>query len=235
MPQFSVIFPAAGASSRFGANKLLANLGGQPVIVRTINAFLPREDVAEIIIATNQRAMIEEAIAQLAYPESILKSPKLRWCDGGETRAHTVKIATDEATSEWIAIHDAARPLTSQDLIDRVFACAEQKGASAPAMPVALTIKEAQGPLPTKILRTVPRARLWAMQTPQVMRRSALIDSYAACSLPLDQITDDVQLLELAGQAVTLVAGEERNLKITTPLDLDIALLHLSRDSADGL
>jgi 2-C-methyl-D-erythritol 4-phosphate cytidylyltransferase len=228
MPSFAVIFPAAGASTRFGENKLVADLVGQPVIVRAINAFLPREDVSEIVIATRDRQSLEEAIQRLDHADVILGSRKLRWCDGGQTRAHTVQLAARATRAEWIAIHDAARPLVSQDLIDRAFAAALSGGAAAPAMPMHLTIKEAHGPLPAAIIRTVPRDRLWAMQTPQCMRRTDLLDAFENCGLSLDQITDDVQLLELTARPVTLVAGEERNLKITTPLDLKIASMLLA-------
>ena len=124
---------------------------------------------------------------------------------------------------EWVAVHDAARPLVSAELIARTLAAAIQYGAAVPAMPVTLTVKEADGPLPAKVQRTLPRQALWAMQTPQVMRRMDLVEAFARCPLPLDQITDDVQLLELAGRDVWLVAGEERNLKITTWTDMLVA------------
>ena len=91
----------------------------------------------------------------------------------------------------------------------------------------SVTSKEA---LPARVERTVPRDRLWAMQTPQVMRREALREAFTRCPIPLEQVTDDVQLLELAGHAVWLVAGEERNLKITTPMDLKLAELLLKAD-----
>lgn len=227
MPSFAVILPAAGTSTRFGENKLVADLNGQPVIVRSINAFLPREDVSEIVIATRDRACIEDAINQLEHADIILNSRKLRWCQGGQTRAHTVQIAARATRAEWIAIHDAARPLVTQDLIDRTFAAALSDGAAAPAMPVHLTIKEARGPLPASIIRTVPRDRLWAMQTPQCMRRDDLLNAFENCGVALEQITDDVQMLELTGRPVTLVTGEERNLKITTPIDLRVAQLLL--------
>ena len=94
-------------------------------------------------------------------------------------------------------------------------------------MPVALTIKQADGPLPAKVRATVPRHTLWAMQTPQAMRREDILAAFSACSLPLDQVTDDAQLLELASRDVWLVEGEERNLKITTRTDLQIAELIL--------
>jgi 2-C-methyl-D-erythritol 4-phosphate cytidylyltransferase len=124
---------------------------------------------------------------------------------------------------EWVAIHDAARPLVSDELIERTFAAARAHGAAVPAMPVPLTVKQADGPLPARVQRTLPRHTLWAMQTPQIMRRAALLSAYSNCPLTLDQITDDTQLLELAGEEVWLVAGEERNLKITTQSDLRLA------------
>jgi 2-C-methyl-D-erythritol 4-phosphate cytidylyltransferase len=128
---------------------------------------------------------------------------------------------------EWVAVHDAARPLVSQQLIDDTFAAAREHGAAVPALPVNLTIKQATGPLPSKVLRTVPRHELWAMQTPQIMRRRELLEGFEKCPLPLEQVTDDVQILELTGNNVWLVAGDDRNLKITTPLDVQIAELLL--------
>jgi 2-C-methyl-D-erythritol 4-phosphate cytidylyltransferase len=128
---------------------------------------------------------------------------------------------------EWVAVHDAARPLVSQSLIDRTIDVAKVQGAAVPALPVALTIKQATGPLPARVERTVPRHTLWAMQTPQVMRRADLLAAFENCPLPLHQITDDAQLLELAGREVWLVEGEERNLKITTQSDLLIAQMLL--------
>jgi 2-C-methyl-D-erythritol 4-phosphate cytidylyltransferase len=79
------------------------------------------------------------------------------------------------------------------------------------------------------VQRTLQRDQLWAMQTPQAMRRRDLLSAFDSCPLPLDQITDDVQLLELAGKPVWLVDGEERNLKITNPIDLQIAAALLSK------
>jgi 2-C-methyl-D-erythritol 4-phosphate cytidylyltransferase len=107
-------------------------------------------------------------------------------------------------------------------------------GAAVPAMPVALTIKRATGPLPAKAQCTVPRHELWAMQTPQIARRQSLLQAYAKCPIPLDQVTDDMQLIELAGGEVHLCRGEERNLKITTQLDLKVAELLLARPDREG-
>ena len=96
-------------------------------------------------------------------------------------------------------------------------------GPEVTAVAVTSTIKQAGSALPSIVERTVPRSTLWAMQTPQVARRATLSKAFERCPLPLDQVTDDVQLLELAGEPVLLVPGEERNLKITTATDLTIA------------
>jgi 2-C-methyl-D-erythritol 4-phosphate cytidylyltransferase len=117
--------------------------------------------------------------------------------------------------------------LVSQDLIDRTLTAAATHGAAVPALAVSLTIKQAHGPLPARVEKTIPREHLWAMQTPQIMKRAELLNAFKNCPIPLAQVTDDVQLIELAGGQVWLVAGEERNLKITTPMDLKIAELLL--------
>jgi 2-C-methyl-D-erythritol 4-phosphate cytidylyltransferase len=123
----------------------------------------------------------------------------------------------------WVAVHDAARPLVSQGLIDRVWAAAKEHGAAAPAMPVRSTIKLAGSSLPTKVLGTLPRHMLWAVQTPQIGKRVDLIKAMEECPVPLDEVTDDAQVLELAQRDVWLVEGEERNIKITTRMDLEMA------------
>ena len=215
MPDLAVILPAAGSSTRFGSNKLHALLGDRRVIDRTIDAFRNRDDVAEIIVVGD---------------DTVERSAKVRCVAGGTCRAESVAAALRAVSPdiEWVAIHDAARPLVSAALIDRVFAAAREHGAAGPALPVHLTIKSATAPLPARIVKTIPRAGLFAMQTPQVMRVADLWEAIDACSIPLAEITDDLQFLELAGQPSMLVAGEEQNVKLTTPLDLRIAELLLA-------
>jgi len=224
---FAVIIPAAGQSIRFGTgrSKLLEELAGEPVVRRTVRAFLQRPDIKSVVIA----APTESADALRTAVGEHAEDDRVRFCAGGATRAESVRHALREIPTDlrWIAVHDAARPLVSQQLIGRTFDAARRYGAAVPALPVSVTIKEAQGPLPAKVLRTVPRQTLWAMQTPQAMRRDALESAYAKCPLPLELITDDVQLLELAGFEVWLVEGEEGNLKITTRADLRVAGLML--------
>lgn len=222
MPDFAVILPAAGSSTRYGGgrNKLLESLAGRLVIAHSLAAFLGRADVKMIVIPTASRGHLQALLPA---------DPRIHLCHGGACRAQSVRQALAQIPREieWVAVHDAARPLVSQGLIDRTLATAVERGAAVPAMPVGLTIKQADGPLPARVQRTIPRNTLWAMQTPQIMRRAELQAAFDECPIPLEQVTDDVQLLELFGREVWLVDGEERNLKITTATDLQVAAMLL--------
>lgn len=230
----AVILPAAGSSTRFGGpvNKLLANLSGQTVFARTIQAFLCRNDVQQLIVVTSGTLLQDDVAPNLAQ---LLHDPRITICPGGPSRAHSVRAGLSHIheSIQWVAVHDAARPLISQQLIDRTISAAHEHSAAVPALSVALTIKQATGPLPAPVQRTIPRDGLFAMQTPQIMQRSALEHGFDHCPIPLTQVTDDVQLLELTGQPVWLVEGDQRNIKITTRFDLKLAELYLSGAAAD--
>lgn len=222
--RFALIIPAAGASTRFGTNKLLAMLAGETVISRTLSAFANHERLARVVIAAAHSNALRQACEKvIAKIEA--RGIAVDFCIGGACRAESVHHAVNAVPEdiEWVAVHDAARPLVSADLIERILIAAVEKGAAVPALAMPLTIKEAIGPLPARVIRTLPRARLWAMQTPQVMRRKRLLRAYAGCPIPLSEVTDDLQLLELAGDEAWLIAGEERNLKLTTSNDLAVA------------
>jgi 2-C-methyl-D-erythritol 4-phosphate cytidylyltransferase len=230
MDPFAIILPAAGRSARFGGgrDKLLEMLAGRAVVAHAVGAFLSRDDVGLLVIPTNQRDRIEPALPDPASSSRL--DPRIVFCEGGPSRAESVLAALRHVPPayQWVAVHDAARPLVSPELIDRTFAAAREHGAAVPAVPVSLTIKQAAGPLPARVERTIPRHTLWSMQTPQAMRRADLLDAYARCPTPLADVTDDAQLLELAGRDVWLVPGEERNLKITTATDLRLAEMLLA-------
>ncbi|CAN5585760.1 2-C-methyl-D-erythritol 4-phosphate cytidylyltransferase [soil metagenome] len=225
MPNFAVILPAGGSSNRFGAgaNKLTQLLSAKPVLAHSLRAFTRREDVSHIVVPTNDFAALSDALTE--HASTLLVDPRLEFCPGGACRAASVLKGLQQLPDsvEWVAVHDAARPLVSQYLIDETLAAAVEHGVAVAALPAHLTIKQAVGPLPARVARTLPRQELWAMQTPQIMRRTDLLAAFDRCPIPLDQITDDAQLLELAGKEVWLVAGDEKNIKITTPMDLKIA------------
>jgi 2-C-methyl-D-erythritol 4-phosphate cytidylyltransferase len=230
--RFTLVIPAAGNATRFGSNKVLALLAGEAVIARAVSAFVDHPSLAGVVIATQHPEPIRQACAR-AIERAADRGVPIDFVAGGGTRAESVHNAVRQAPAgvEWVAVHDAARPLVSRPLIDAALAAAARHGAATPAMPVALTIKEAAGPLPARVVRTVPRATLWAVQTPQVARRSALLDAFARCPIPFAQVTDDLQLLELVGVETWLVAGEEQNLKLTTAADLALAETFLRQRS----
>jgi len=229
MSKYAVILPAAGSSSRYGSNKLFAMLAGKPVLQHTLEAWERQQvNCAKIVLATPANGKWTDIPQELDRQLGQIKN--IHFVSGGATRAHSVYNALKSVPKEieWVAVHDAARPLISDQLIAAVFAAAQKHGAAAPALAVHLTIKEADGPLPAPIKATVPRHRLWAMQTPQFARRDALLDAFEKCPIPLDQVTDDVQLLELAGRPAWLVDGEQRNIKITTPADIRLAEIFMA-------
>jgi 2-C-methyl-D-erythritol 4-phosphate cytidylyltransferase len=260
MPKFAVILPAAGSSMRFAGgrqSKRVVELGGLPVIARAVLPFVQRSDTHQILIAVPHDPFAvappaQQNLSRVDDPapggrvneiwDALAREPQVKMCLGGQialvpggpNRAESVRAALKRvpADVEWVAIHDAARPLVSQELIDRTLAAAVERGAAAPALPVQLTIKQATGPLPAKVQQTVPRNELWAMQTPQIVRRDTLLRAFDDCPYPLEHVTDDLQLLELCGESAWLVPGEERNLKITTPQDLMLAELFLRQRQA---
>jgi 2-C-methyl-D-erythritol 4-phosphate cytidylyltransferase len=224
LPRFTLVLPAAGSSTRFGSDKLLATLGGEPVVARTLAAFLDHPALAGVVFAAAKPDEIRRACAAPLARAAAMGLP-VRFVPGGPTRAESVggAVAAAAADVEWVAVHDAARPLVSRRLVDAVLAAAAEHGAAAPALPMVLTVKQAAGPLPSAVVRTLPRATLFALQTPQVARRADLLDALARCPLPPAEVTDDLQLIELAGGRTWLVPGEEQNLKLTTAGDLAVA------------
>lgn len=219
-PRCAALVAAAGSSSRMGGvNKLLEDLDGMPVLVRTLTALQRSELVDEIIIATREEEIVE--ISDLCHTYGISKCTKV--VRGGESRVHSVMHAAVEAApgTGFLAVQDGARPLVTPDLIDRVIREAHRCNAAAPAIPVKDTVKTVkEGEM---VNATLDRSLLRAVQTPQVFSADLL---KAALQNALDQnlpITDDCSAVEQLGKVVYLVEGEEENLKITTPTDLILA------------
>jgi 2-C-methyl-D-erythritol 4-phosphate cytidylyltransferase len=218
MAKVSVIVPAAGAGKRFGgrSNKIFQRIGGdQPVFIRTLEAFTSRKDVCQVQIVVSQADM-EEMKTRFG---SNLGFMGVKLVAGGETRTDSVRnaLANVAAEAELVAVHDAVRPCIAQPWIDEVFAEAAKTGAAILACPVHGTLKKVSA---AKVIdETVARCELWEAQTPQVFRKDVLLKAYASGR----QATDDAALVEAIGQAVHVVLGDPRNVKITTPGDLAFA------------
>ena len=215
------VIVAAGSASRMGGiDKVMAPLGGEPMILRTVRAFEACEAVKEIVIVTRKDLM--GPIAELCSGFTKIRSV----VQGGSSRQESVKLGLLAFSKEvrLAAVHDGARPLVSVELIDKVIRAAHSYGAAAPAIPVKDTIKIFEGGF---IAATPDRSTLRAVQTPQVIDRDLLLGALEKAEQEGTALTDDCSAVEHIGMRVRLVEGEERNLKVTTPLDLKIAELLL--------
>lgn len=228
MIQFSVILPAAGRSTRFGGGelkKVFVELLGQPVWLHSARRFAARPDVNEVVvvISADDEAYFCEQFGDVCHDDGI------RFVLGGETRTDSIANGIDalQQPGDFIAIHDAARPGIDDAMIDDVFNAAAASGAAILALPVPGTLKRSTED--GTIQATVPRDGIWEAQTPQVFRRSLILDAYE--KFRNEPATDDASLVERLGHPIHLVRGSLRNLKITTKEDLEIAERLLSAGS----
>ena len=219
MPKFAVILPAAGKSSRFSKQrkKVFVELKGRPVWVRTAEQFVNRSDVAQTILVVSPEDLDwfkEKFRPNLAFMDIDVVT-------GGAERADSVQnaLARVHADIDYVAVHDAARPLIVKEWIDQVFQAATEHEAAILATPVTSTLTRVDEGL--SIEETVPRKNLWEAQTPQVFRRQLLLDAYARRDSY--QPTDEAELVERIGAKIKIVTGSPFNLKITTMDDFRVA------------
>ena len=220
----AVIVAAGNASRMGGIDKVMADLAGQPVIVRTVRAFQECDAIKEIVIVTREALVVP--IMDLCHEFSKVRSVVV----GGSSRPESVERGLSALSEKvkLVAIQDGARPLVSWQVIDRTVRAAHTYGAAAPAIPVKDTVKEVQGGI---VVKTPDRSALQAVQTPQVFDLALIRGALKEAARKEISITDDCSAVELMGMSVKIVEGEERNLKITTPLDLKIAQLLLEEET----
>ena len=220
----SAIIVAAGSSRRVGFDKLFAPLLDKPVIAHTIDAFERADCVSHIIVVAREdrHGEIEK-----------LNSKKIRAIvAGGEHRQDSVAAGLLHlgADARYIAVHDAARPLVTPEIIERVFVKAQEVGAAAAVEAVNDTLKRADVDLVVK--ESVDRHQLFAMQTPQVFERALIEEAYRAVFSRNLRVTDEVSAVEHLGRKVALVPSEDFNFKITYERDLNLAELVLRHRAA---
>ena len=222
MPLFSVILLAAGRSSRFKdrEKKQFADLDGRAVWLHSLDLFSIRQDIAQILIVIDPE---DEELVNRRFRANIAFLNNAKIVKGGKERVDSVQnaLAHVQPSVDFVAVHDAARPCVTREMLQEVFDAAIQTGAAALARPVADTIKRVDGQ--NRSIDTVPREGLWCTQTPQVFARKLIFDAYAHRGKLTTPITDDAQLVESLGEPVTLVTGEPTNIKITTRKDLLLA------------
>ncbi|MHB1964051.1 MAG: 2-C-methyl-D-erythritol 4-phosphate cytidylyltransferase [Acidimicrobiales bacterium] len=204
---------AGGSGTRFGGRKQFALLGGRPVVAWAVDACRSVCDGVVVVVPAPAAADAERFGADLVVA-------------GGPTRSASVRrgLAAVPAEAEVVVVHDAARPLASPDLFRAVLAALADPGPGAaaagaiPVLAVTDTLKRVD-PERRTVTATLSRADLVAVQTPQAFRADALRRAHAGG----DDATDDAALVEALGATVRVVAGDPRNLKLTTPADLAFA------------
>lgn len=220
MAKFAVILPAAGKSTRLAMKnrkKVFLDLKGRAVWLRAAEHFTNRDDVLQTVIVISPEDM--EFFKEKYAPN--LAFMNIEIVAGGADRSESVRngLARIQPDVDFVAVHDAARPLLCKEWVDRVFKAAEKTGAAMAGIRVTSTLKRvgANG----CIEATVSRDCLWEAQTPQVFRRQLLIDAYARQGDL--KPTDEAQLIEQFGHPITMVECSSINMKITTAEDLRLA------------
>ena len=212
----AVIVAAGNASRMGGIDKVMAPLFGEPMIKRTVRTFQQCDAVSEIVIVTREDLItsISQLCAGYDKVTAVVK--------GGSSRQESVELGLNTLSNKvkLAAIHDGARPLVTFEVIDRSIRAANTYGAAAPAIPVKDTIKTVEGGL---VLNTPDRSKLRAVQTPQVFDIDLLKGALAKAKQDKAEVTDDCSVVERLGMKVKIVEGDERNIKVTTPMDLKIA------------
>ena len=215
------VIVAAGTASRMGGiDKVMAELDGEPMILRTVRTFQTCDAIKEIVVVTREDLVlpIMRLCAGFDKVQAVVS--------GGATRQESVQLGLNAMSNKvkLVAVQDGARPLVTEAVIDRAVRAAHTYGAAAPAVPVKDTIKVVTGGV---IKETPDRAALQAVQTPQVFDFDLLRGALKKVAVDGAAVTDDCSAVERLGMSVKIVEGDERNIKVTTPIDLKIAKLLL--------
>lgn len=221
------LIPAAGKGSRMAhsVKKPYLKLAQKPILAHTIQRFEQNSAVDAIFVIVD-RADFGECHAAVLRPYPFTKVQKL--VEGGETRQMSVYngLCALSEDVDFVIVHDGVRPFVTDEVIFACLTAADECGAAVAAVPVKDTIKVANED--SFIVETPVRDRLWAVQTPQVFRKSLLEEAHQAAQARQITATDDASLVEQLGFPVKLVKGSYANLKITTPIDLRVAEVLIS-------
>ena len=220
MSGFSAIILGAGTGDRMhGIDKIMTTICGLPAILHSVNAFLRTGIFETMTVVANAH--------NISKLEHLFSSPEYRAVQvilGGIRRQDSVKnaLATIDAV-DYVVIHDGARPCVSSDLIGRAIKATRTSDAAIPVVPVTDTIKIVRE---FRVVSTVDRSNLFSTQTPQVFKYSHISEFHKMFT---DGVTDDSSLVEISGGDVSTFAGDPENIKITNPIDIEIAETILQR------
>ena len=226
----SAVVVAAGRSQRMGFDKLLTPLNGRPLLVHTLEGLLQTEIPAEVILVIRPGAQKEmEAVI-----DPLRDRLRIRFVEGGAQRQDSVWAGLQAVSdsSDFVMVHDAARPFVTKELIDTVLTAAKASDAAVCGAPCSDTLKEvAEDGL---VVQTLDRSRIWSVQTPQIFRTKLLREAYQAALASGETFTDDTAVVERAGHPVRIVLYHGINLKVTTPADWSLAQALLRSGEGEG-
>lgn len=240
-----MIVPAAGLGTRMASaaatkskkkapSKQFKELDGIPILVHTLRKFAAIPAVYEIIVALRHdeiagfRTQVEKQ-----YPEILSK--RVQMVEGGEHRQDSVASALARITAspeDLVLVHDAVRPLVTAEIIASVIEAAQKHGAAIAGWPAVDTVKQVERTADGALIKaTIPRASIVMAQTPQGFRFDILKKAFDAAAADGFLGTDEASLIERAGVPVVVVMGSPRNIKITTPADMELAEFYLKSNS----
>lgn len=236
-----VIIPAAGLGTRMAAasgarvvpsaSKQFTELDGVPILIHTLRKFAASPQVSEIYLALRPP---EAAAFQARLNEEKLGKP-VRVVEGGEHRQESVAnalAAVKAAAGDIVLVHDAVRPFVDEEIIASVIEAAARHGAAIAGVPAVDTIKQVERTAEGAVIRaTIPRAQIVMAQTPQGFRYEVLKKAFAEATADGFTGTDEASLVERSGHEVVVVMGSVRNIKITTPWDLELAEFFMKHSS----
>jgi 2-C-methyl-D-erythritol 4-phosphate cytidylyltransferase len=238
-----VIIPAAGLGTRMApmsggakgkpkkaASKQFTELGGTPILIHTLRRFAAVNPVSEIWIAVRENEM-EGFRAQLKKEAGLKK--KVELVTGGEHRQQSVGnalIAISAAPDDIVLVHDAVRPFVTPELIQSVIAAAQKYGAAIAGLPAVDTVKQVERTADGAMIKsTIPRAGVVLAQTPQGFRYGVIKKAFDEAEADGFLGTDEASLAERSGHEVAVVMGSAKNIKITTPADMELAEFYLKK------
>jgi 2-C-methyl-D-erythritol 4-phosphate cytidylyltransferase len=234
MSRIAAILPAAGLGTRMGAErpKQFLELDGEPIFIHTLRRIASCPLVTDIVVATRADvvATLEKRIRAEKFTQSV------RVVRGGDSRQESVAQALREVSNdtEIVLVHDAVRPFVTREQIARVIEEARRCQAAILGIPAMDTVKEVKrASLPEDvalITATVPRERVVLAQTPQAFAAKLLKEAFARAQADGVSASDEAGLVERLGHNVHVVLGSERNIKITTPADMELALFYFERE-----
>lgn len=234
----SVIIPAAGLGTRMttapakgrksAPSKQFTELGGTPILVHTLRRFAKSPEISEIVVAL-RKAEIAPFRGRLERLAPEILAEKIVLLEGGESRQQSVAnglaaVSASAHDDDIVLVHDAVRPFVTEEMIHEVIVAANKYGAAIAGVPAVDTVKQVERTAEGALIRaTIPRERIVMAQTPQGFRFRVLKKAFDEATADGFVGTDEASLVERSGHPVAVVMGSPRNIKITTPSDLELA------------